>query len=372
VSELLLHIGTVKTGSTILQSYLKANIDVLKDDGWNYPDFNGKRNHWEFAVPFQHRLSKEHVSRQIDTPERRARFIAELDEALAQRVQPDDRWVMTSEYFSSRLISEAEVADAVAFLRRFFDKIVVIVFFRRQESILPSYYSQSIKRGESPRWSWSYCRRRLDHFDYWSIYARWAVVVGAENIIALPYLERFKSDSDALREHFEAAIDIRMTQEVAAKPRRVNRSLTSEGIAFLREINPEIRRLEADTQSNTRLRAKTVARVMALTSDSDKFIPDGRTLAKIADHYRESNAKLVAELGCGPEWDEWFAHPIDPNQPGSQTKISRKRRDELIAEVSQPRGPVPREGLNVTSLRRRSGMLKSATREMLREGRSKG
>ncbi len=372
MAELLLHIGTVKTGSTMLQSHLRVNAEVLQEQGWKYPEFNGKRNHWEFAVPFQRRLSREHLRTGIDTAERRAAFISELEGALRDRVQPDDRWVMTSEYFSSRLASEAEVTDAVDFLRRYFDRIVVIVFFRRQENLLPSYYSQSIKRGGSSRWSWSYCQRQLRHFDYWEMYSRWASTVGPQNIIALPYLESFKSDANVLLERFQAATTIRLTEPVKARRRRVNASLTSEGIAFLREINPVIVALEQDTSVNTRIRAKTVARVMALTSDSQQFVPDGRTLAKIASHYRESNAKLVAELGGGLEWDEWLAYPIDRDQAGSHVVLSRDRRSELIAGISQPRGPVPPEVLPGSRLRRQWGMFRSVSREMFREGRSKG
>jgi hypothetical protein len=360
-----------KTGTTVLQNYLKANVEVLKERGWKYPDFNGNRNHLNFAIPFQKKISAFHVMKGLEDPAGRQAFIDDLGAALEQRVEPGDRWVMTSEFFSSRLVSHAEVADVIAFFRQYFDKVTVVVFFRRQEFILPSTYSQSIKDGDSPRWGWPYCSRRLEPFDCLGVYDRWSAAVGPEHVIAIPYLESFKSDSLAVRRHFGDATGIEMTEEFHIAPSVENRSLTNEGIEFLRIINPRIPRLTKDRKSNLPLRAKAVARVMELTSDGDRFVPDGPTLVQIAEHYRTSNAELVRRLGGGPEWEEWLAQSFDPARTGSKTRISRRRLNELITLTSEPAGPVPPEVLKISHLRRRWGQVKSVLRETLREGRSK-
>jgi len=370
VSEVVLHIGMKKTGTTVLQNYLKANVEVLKEHGWKYPEFNGNRNHLNFAVPFQRKISAFHVMKGLEDPAGRQKFIDDLGAALEQRVEPGDRWVMTSEFFSSRLVSHEEVADAIAFFRQYFDKVTVVVFFRRQEFILPSTYSQSVKDGDSPRWGWAYCSRRLESFDCLGVYERWSAAVGPENVVAIPYSESFKSDSLAVRRHFGDATGIEMTEEFTAEAGVENRSLTSEGIEFLRVINPCIPRLTKDRKSNLPLRAKAVERVMEITRDSDKFVADGPTLVQVADHYRASNAELVRRLGGGPEWDEWLAQTFDSKSVGSRTRISRRRLNELITLTSEPAGPVPPELLKVSHLRRRWGQVKSVLREKFREGRS--
>ncbi len=370
MSELVLHIGTKKTGTTVLQDYLLANVEVLKANGWKYPEFNGNRNHLNFAVPFQEKISAFHVMKGLDTPEGRQVFIDNLGTALAERVEPGDRWVMTSEFFSSRLVSHAEVQAAVDFFRTYFDKITVVVFFRRQEFILPSTYSQSVKDGDSPAWGWGYCSKRLGLFDALGTYSRWADAVGPENVIAIPYLEAFKNDALAVRIHFGDATGIEMTEEFTVDANVANRSLTSEGIEFLRVINPSIPRLTKDRKSNLPLRSAAVARVMELTKDSPRFVPDGETLTQISEYYRASNEELVRRLGGGPEWQEWLDQSFDPAQVGSAKRLSSSRLKALLKGVKQPVGPIPPDVLDISTTKRLAARVKGSLRERFREGRS--
>ena len=52
MARLVLHIGTKKTGSTLIQALLAQNRDRLSSNGWSYPDFLQKRNDDEFDLIF--------------------------------------------------------------------------------------------------------------------------------------------------------------------------------------------------------------------------------------------------------------------------------------------------------------------------------
>jgi hypothetical protein len=119
-----------------------------------------------------------------------------------------------------------------------------------------------------------------------------------------------------------------------------NASLSAEGIAFMRVVNPYLPFLRPDDRSNYTLRQAAIGKVMALTPGPN-FHPGPEVLDQITEHYAAGNAALVEALGDGPEWADWLAQPIHSGKPPvAVPQIRPERVAELMVAISEPDGPV--------------------------------
>lgn len=341
MAKLVLHIGTKKTGTSFLQRYLSSNRAVLRASGWMYPDFLRNENHLSLALPFEEKVTNEHRQRSLFDAQSRARSADRWAQQLSEQVKADQRWIITSEHFSSRLQSPTEVQDAVDFLRRFFDDITVVVFFRRQEFVYPSSYSQSIKAGDVLEWGWEYCEKHLKEYDYDAMYERWRNAVGTASLHALPYFESYKRDTGAFLSQFGSASGIDFGPDwMIPKESKANRSLSAEGVVFLRAINPYVPRLNVDNSSNNRHRQIVIERVMELT-EGPSFHPGPEFIDRLTHCYLGSNERLVSRLPESNLWQEWLDQSVELSKSESgDVQVSASRVAELMVALSEPTGPV--------------------------------
>ncbi|MFA7265512.1 MAG: hypothetical protein WC054_04285 [Candidatus Nanopelagicales bacterium] len=341
MARLVLHIGTKKTGSTLIQALLAQNRDRLSSTGWSYPDFLQRRNHSEFALMFQPRITETHQHIGLDSAEAIADRRREIDRQLKKLVTKQSNWIISSEYLSSRLINDERVADAVDFLRNHFDHIDVVVALRRQEFVLPSVFSQKVKLGAQITWSQSFCDRHRKSIDCEEIVARWARVVGRESISAIPYLEEKKREPRWLIDQFANASGIPIDESWTIPARSdANRSLSAEGVAYLRLFDPYLPRWLPDGTSNLRLRRQAVKRLAELTP-GPPFTPSQAELARIEDTYWDSNVALVESMPPTADWAAWLAQSArDEKTPLAVPEIEVSRAVELMVAMSQPAGPL--------------------------------
>lgn len=341
MAELVLHVGTKKTGTSFLQRYLSSNLAVLRASGWMYPEFLRNENHLSLALPFEEKVTNEHRQRSLFDASSRARSADRWARQLREHVKPGQKWIITSEHFSSRLQRPEEVQDAVDFLHKFFDDITVVMFFRRQEFVYPSSYSQSIKAGDVLPWGWEYCEKHLNEYDYDSMYGRWSGSVGVEKVHALPYFESYKRDTGEFLSKFGSASGIDFGPKwVVPKESKANRSLSAEGVVFLRAINPYVPRLKADDSSNNRRRQIVIERVMELT-EGPSFHPGPEFIDRLTQCYLNSNASMVSRMPDSHSWQAWLDQPVgQSNSDSGEAQMSASRVAELMVALSEPIGPV--------------------------------
>ncbi|UTW47833.1 hypothetical protein [Bacterioplanoides sp. SCSIO 12839] len=149
MKKLIIHIGTEKTGSTTIQSFLNENRDLLlKSCDAYYPEFgNSVMGHFQLVAAL-HPMCNEG---------RRAEFAQHLD------LDPDDVWdrfcesinvgdfntvIISSEHFSSRINSVG-----IDFIKNKLGekapdfKVEIVVYLRNQVDMFQSAYSTYIKTG---------------------------------------------------------------------------------------------------------------------------------------------------------------------------------------------------------------------------------
>ncbi|WIY26304.1 hypothetical protein [Parasedimentitalea psychrophila] len=135
MTEIILHIGTPKTGTTAIQSAIVANSDALQAaDIW-------------FVESGRHRAAHNDLANSI----RRKGGDHNFNEALQQEIaaqaakRPNGKILLSSEIFS--LIEASKIRAALPFLSDY--PLKIIVYLRRQDRYAEAFFKQRIKNGRN-------------------------------------------------------------------------------------------------------------------------------------------------------------------------------------------------------------------------------
>lgn len=150
--DAILHLGTGKTGTTSIQHFMRSNRPKLLERGVLYPRSPGGGRHTKFGLSFrsveEFELMPAWHQMRAQSPERfRRRFHRRLAEEIRD-ARPER--VLFSDEALYGLPDEA-----LARLREFTDslggQLRLIVYLRRQDDHLISFYQQQVKVGETRR-----------------------------------------------------------------------------------------------------------------------------------------------------------------------------------------------------------------------------
>lgn len=152
--KLILHIGTPKTASTLLQNSCEANPKWLERHGVAYgralaPDANHITLFIAAAIGI-HDLSRAYG---VQTPDELAQFrvalSAEIAAHLASLPQKVDTVILSTENLTGNLRSPDGIANLKQMLDPFFDEVEIVVYIRRQDDAILSMYGEFMRRGFS-------------------------------------------------------------------------------------------------------------------------------------------------------------------------------------------------------------------------------
>ncbi|KAA1418522.1 hypothetical protein F0U44_08410 [Nocardioides humilatus] len=234
-TDVILHIGTGKTGTTTIQHLMRLSRAALAEVGVLYPTSPGPVRHTKFGLSFRtdDDLEKMPAWRRMkaQSPEKfrrrvQRRLLAEIAEAALPRVLFSDEAL----YGFSGVPLER--------LRDFTDglggQVRIVVYLRRQDDHLISYYQQQVKVGETSRLAdWS-TRDRSSTYDYARRLAHWRTEMNHAALVVRRFEPRAFLDG-SLEADFLAAAGI---EGVPATPvERRNESLDAEAVEFLRVYN---------------------------------------------------------------------------------------------------------------------------------------
>ena len=158
-NTLLLHIGTIKTGSTSLQKFLYTNAKKLEAYGWKYPYINHALE--ELGIEFDNISFKNgsvfNASWKVRVDELESADKQDWSEMwdIENRFEIDSKreaWFRTWEIINNHLcdsnviISEELISwrNTVSFLeaaKRQYDNIKVIIYLRRQDRFFESAWN---------------------------------------------------------------------------------------------------------------------------------------------------------------------------------------------------------------------------------------
>lgn len=335
-----LHIGTKKTGSTALQVYLQDHQNDLSEAGWTYPDFLENRNHFLLALLFatetSSRLNREH---DLVTVEQQVIQRQKFAEQLREQVRPGQRWIFSSEMFSARLQTVEEVQALADFLDQFFGDVQIIVYLRRQDFMIPSTYSQSVREGSLSSLDLRYIERRRVWFDHLAQLERWVKVFGQDKVIVRPYLERYKRGSKDLLSDFFTSLNTDIVLHPQDRTGRASKNdrLSAEGARFMNLINWYfIRAGIPEAKRSAHLRG-IAARIDEFAT-TDPFLPSAQLCEQVRQSFAAENQQLIEMVGQGPLWQEWLDQEPEV-APADPPLITSQRFAHLLFQATDFENP---------------------------------
>jgi hypothetical protein len=187
--ELILHIGTSKTGSTSLQHVLSRNRRALFAQGVCYPRSPGSTQHKLVAYAVKSRqVVEQRLASRVWSGDpgavRVENFFEAFDAELAQLPAAISRVILSSEFIYILVRTPEEVRRLRDRLLEWFHTIKVVVYLRRQDAHFTSLYSQILRGGEVLAPDQIEMRvHRAHELDYEALLDRWAEVYGQDNIV---------------------------------------------------------------------------------------------------------------------------------------------------------------------------------------------
>lgn len=251
--RILLHIGSEKTGTTTVQRWCARNRKALKARGILYPTTLGQVNHVRLAcfAAEQKQMNDLRKSERIFVPEVFERFRAELPDALAREVRESGchTLLISNEHLSSRLSVPAELQTVRGLLEQACGQVTawqIIHYVRRQDEMIHSMYSTTVKSGGSKPFRLPHGLRdpRLNPLIVLDL---WAGQFGAENITVRVFDRRELRGGDVVQDLMALAgvEDAADTSIFAAVPEK-NPRLGGQALEFLRRFNEHVPAFDAE------------------------------------------------------------------------------------------------------------------------------
>ncbi|HEX3431365.1 MAG TPA: hypothetical protein VHT03_10800 [Rhizomicrobium sp.] len=295
IAQCWLHIGTEKTGSTSIQTFLGHNRAALRARGWLYSEAAGNRNHYSLVA---YSLDDERhdrirqilgVGHQLSLDAFRRELIRALETEIA--ASGAATLVLSCELLATRLRRPDEIARLKALCDRVAENTGVIVYLRNQSDFLVSRYTNVIWEGGTGEFAF---RARTAIADYALLLDRWSRVFGKHNLLVRRFEPANFPAGDVIGD-FSGALGLDMTGLYV--PPRANPSLDAESLAFLRGLN---RRLSRRSAERIRPFRGAMVRVLQRRRGGTKFTIPRAVATRIENAYRDSNERVTADyFGSG-------------------------------------------------------------------------
>ena len=276
--KLIIHIGSQKTGSTSIQTFLTQNPGKMAEAGLSY--VNAGRG------PAAH--NKLAFKRDTDQfPRIMNRLVNEVQN------NPDKTHVISAEMLFTTRMARAMTEFLPDDLR---SQTQIIAYVRRQDKFLEAMYKQVVKTGRFKGTAQEYAQKREAALMYSKILGVYADGFGGENVTVLPYERpRFKDGDVILDMCGHLGMD---TVTPADLPEKFS------NITLSREVSEMLGLISNTTDINIAELIRVIIRNEAEGAfySGDSYSPQERR--EIADKYVEDNEAVRARF-C-PDLDQLF------------------------------------------------------------------
>ena len=309
---MVLHIGTEKTGTTTLQTMFADNRETLSKGGVLYPRIPGAVNHAGaalYALDLEDRpdlRSAIGLQTAADVASYRDTFIETLSREA--RSSGCHYILISNEHLSSRLTQQTQIERLVQGLRQVASNIRVIVYLRPQYELATSWFSTSIKSGNTEPFSPPLADGNY-FYNYDKLLRNWEAAVSQANITVRLFAKNDFLGSNLIDDFF-FALGVSRPDRLTI-PSDKNRSLDAETLEFLRLANKHVPWFVGGEQNAYR---PALLQAIEAMSGSSSPVADADTLGKIDAVFRESNRRVASRYF--PERPDLFP-PFASNGPGS-------------------------------------------------------
>lgn len=252
----VLHIGTEKTGSTSVQTFLGLNLSALKTNGLFVPTTLAPAANADllkqdclaaismaddrFDDDLRHRA---HISDGHSLDEYRQNVFLNFVQEVRNAPPSCDTLILSDEHCHSRLASTEEVQSLKAFLDHFCDSYTVVVYLRPQHELAISQYGMFVANGLTdgemlpplppPPGYDRVIYTNLAYFDYRALLERWADSFGQDAVKPRIFTSGDLIGGDVVSD-FANSLSLELGQYTI--PSKRNTNISDRGQAFLIEF----------------------------------------------------------------------------------------------------------------------------------------
>ena len=318
--DLVLHIGTEKTGTTSIQEFLKKNRDKLRKKGVYIPQspMVGNGNHrWIPLIASNDNYSDEFAKIQNfksleDRKERVNKKRLELIDECRNAAASCKTLIFTSEHFQSRLSGIEEIQRLKKLVEKLASSIRIIVYLRDPLKTAVSLLSTAIKGGLTwvglPSPKQQYIEKICNHAQ---IIRLWQECFPDAEIIVRRFEKSVLKKEDVVIDFCSQVIE-EFSEDEFELLKRSNETLSLSGMALLRKLNLEYPKI-VDNKSNP-MRGQISRFIMNNTNDGSKFLPCRDEFEAYQSHFHES---------CEMVRSQYF--PLDEKLFDDQKDFAEKR-----------------------------------------------
>lgn len=314
-----LHIGTEKTGTTLVQEWLYSNTAKLSASGVFLSKKIGIPNNRKLCAYFQTLTDDYFSDNLIDNEQKRKRHFGGLLKALSKEIKIANKRhhsiVISSEHFSSRLSTVDEIRSLKDFLASLFSEIKIICYVREQSQLRRSLYSTYLKHwGTETLDNWKTNINIDDHyFNYAVMLSKWSDVFGVESIEAVIYDRRNFKENDIRKDFIN-----RISSSLDISSFNYSIETSNESMSYLqgflvRLINSQMGRYNKDKTFNEK-RLKLVSTVL-----NNDHLKAGKIIssndAQVYQEFNDANIIFFKKF-FGVE-ENLFKQPAEADSPAN-------------------------------------------------------
>ncbi len=295
--HVILHIGTMKTGTTSIQQVFAKRRDDILAQGACYPKSPGAQAHelltYAAAKGERGPRAGDAFWKGVDPQVRLRQFRTEFD-AEMQSVPPGvGRVILSDERFSFYLRSREHIAALKAILDPYFDSFAVVAYLRRQDSFLASRYAEQLRVGTVGEPDHRHKNPdRLHDYDYLGLLDNWGAVFGEESVKPRIYERVTKGGFDSVKDFLGACgLDLIVSED--DRGARSNPSMNLSGQHVLREVGRQMQEQTEKTGLGGPLWRRISDSVTAALPGKG-WLPTRTEAAAFMERFAESNEAVRA------------------------------------------------------------------------------
>ena len=238
--NLILHIGTEKTGTTSLQKLFALNRTTLSSQSIYIPTLFGSIRHRRAEYAFECSSREDGFSMRnglYRKHRKKRRFKSAIKDQWRQKVSEHNNctWIISSEHFQSRLTSKKEIISLWSFLSELYDNITIIAYLRDPVQAAISSLSTAVRSGIATDLTLVPGGMYDNACDHKSFLSLWLSVIPRHHFVVRLYDHSQFLGGDLFFDFFSAAgLDYSLLLDY---PPRCNQSLSYPALRLLAEIN---------------------------------------------------------------------------------------------------------------------------------------
>jgi hypothetical protein len=331
--ELVLHIGTGKTGTSSVQFFLRDNRDRLAELGLLYPRTPGRARHSRlvlFASPDDEIEGYPHWARQKQSDPAtfrrifRRRLLKEIEQSGLSRVLMSDE-----ELYKASVPTLQRLGRFTGGIAR---ELRLVCYLRRQDDHMVSRYQQGVKVGWVSRLD-AWAREDMsDLYDYAGRLGQHRQLL-APGAIVVRRFEASAFTGGSLRQDFLDAVGVDARADEMVQLPDLNPSLDAESVEFLRLLN--LHRVEHEGAPPGMIDNRRLAtRLTAAATGPTLTLPEA-ALDTFMAQWQDTNRR-VAEDYLGDRTGQLFQEPRKTRNTTTEQRLDPARLDHFLALVDLP------------------------------------